>query len=281
VAYLTSTLWTGDAVAASQGGDEAYFRLEPNRREDSEPPAVDETVFADRNGLAVDALLRYAAYTDDERATSYARRARDHVLDELVAGGRVSHYADGPSDLLVDQARVLRGLATSWSVLGEPGPATAVADHTVDALTHDSGAFADGAAVEGEGLLDRALYPLDTNVEAAGALLDVGLLADEPAYVSKARDALAAFAAAADRMGVEVAAYATQAARIQSPTAVRVGTPAGTDLHRAALRLADHEAVVVPDDAGTDTGSARLVVSGETRGRASDPESLSTLLTDE
>jgi uncharacterized protein YyaL (SSP411 family) len=177
---------------------------------------------------------------------------------------------------------VLRGLATSWSVLGEPGPATAIADHAIDTLRDDdSGAFADGPPIEDEGLLDRTLYPLDTNVEVAGALLDLGLLADEPGYVSSARDALAAFAAAADRMGVEVAAYATQAARIQSPTAVRVGTPAGTDLHRAALRLADHEAVVVPDDAGTDAGSARLVVDGETQGRASTPESLAALLTDE
>jgi uncharacterized protein YyaL (SSP411 family) len=282
VAFLTSTLWTGDAFAASQGGDEAYFRLEPSRREDSPAPPVDGTVFADRNGLAVDALLRYAAYTDDERATRYARRARDRVLERLVSGGRVSHYADGPAALLVDQARVLRGLATSWSVLGEPGPATAVADHAIDTLRDDdSGAFADGPPIEDEGLLDRTLYPLDTNVEVAGALLDLGLLADEPGYVSSARDALAAFAAAADRMGVEVAAYATQAARIQSPTAVRVGTPAGTDLHRAALRLADHEAVVVPDDAGTDAGSARLVVDGETQGRASTPESLAALLTDE
>jgi uncharacterized protein YyaL (SSP411 family) len=280
VAYLTSTLWTGEAFAASQGGDEAYFRLEPAERADRSAPSVDGTIYADRNGLAVDALLRYAAYTDDERATRYARLARDHVLDELVSGNRISHCADGEPDLLVDAARLLRGLATSWSVLGEPGPATDVADHVLDVLRDDeSGAFVDGPARSDEGLLDRPLYPLDLNVEVADVLLDLGLLADDPVYVSAARDALSAFAAAAERMGVEVAGYATQAARVRSPTAIRVGTPAGRDLHRAALRLADHESVVVPGDAGTADGTARLVVDGEPRGRATDIDGLESLLT--
>ena len=56
VEYLTTTLWTGDAVAASQGGDPEYFTLEPTDREEADAPRVDDTVFADRNGLAVDGL---------------------------------------------------------------------------------------------------------------------------------------------------------------------------------------------------------------------------------
>lgn len=279
VGYLTTTLWTGEAFAASQGGDEAYFRLEAADREDAEAPAVDGTVLADRNGLAVDALLRFAAATDDERATRYASRARDHLLEHLVDDGRVAHYRAGPTGLLVDQARVLRGLTSAWSVLGEPGPAVDVADHTIGTLQGPSGAFRDRPGTDGPGLLSRPLYPLDTNVELADALLELGLLRGADRYRTAARDALAAFADAAERMGVEVAAYASAVARVRTPTAIRVGDPAGSDLHRAALRLADHEAVVVPDDAETAAGSARLVVDGDERGTAADPAGLASLVT--
>ena len=304
VDYLTTTLWTGDAFAASQGGNEEYFRLEPTEREEADRPRVDETVLADRNGLAVDALLRFAAYTDDDAAIRYARRARDHVVSELVSEGCVTHYHDPGSEetsgtdessesgLLLDQARVLAGLTTSAAVLGESGPARAVADWTLDNLQVESGAFRDGPA-GGSGLLDSPLYPLDTTVECADALLDLALLTGVERYREAARAGIEAFAGASDRMGVEVAQYATVAARLQDPQAIEVGTPAGSDLHRAALRLADHEAVVVPaageretgrsiaDDGTTVAdGEARLVADGAVEGRADSPSALEGLLTE-
>ena len=287
VAYLTTTLWTGNAFGAGQGGDETYFQLEPSERADADPPPVDETVLADRNGLAVDALLRLAAYTDDERATRFARRARDHICEELVDGGKVTHYRDpddgtGPSGLLLDQARVLTGLTTAWSVLGEAGPARAVADWTIDTLQTERGALRDGPA-GGAGLVSEPLFPLDTAVEAADALLDLALLTGEDRYRTAARRAMTAFAGASNRMSVEVAGYAAVVARLHEPRAVQVGTDAGTDLHRAALRLADHESVVVPGaDShanGPATGEARLVVDGAKRGRADTPAALESLLT--
>jgi len=283
VEYLTTDLWTGDAFGASQGGDESYFRLEPTERADADPPPVDDTVFADRNGLAVDALLTYAAYTDDERATRYADRAIEYVCERLVEDGRVTHYepargdADPPAGLLVDQARVLGGLTTAWQVRGRPGPARAVADWTIDALGTDGGGFHDGPT-EPLALLDRPLVPLDTTVEFADALVDLAALTGDDRYRERAREALAAFGNAADRMGVEVAHYASTVSRVLDPRRVEVGADAGTDLHRAALRLADHETVVVP---GVDcAGEARLVVDGEVRGTADSPPSLESLLTD-
>jgi len=282
VEYLTTTLWTGEGFAASQGGDEAYFRLEPAEREAADPPPVDGTVLADRNGLAVDALLRFAAYTDDESATRYARRAREHVCGTLVSEGCVTHHggSDSESGLLLDQARLLTGLTTSWSVLDEPGPARAVADWTLAHLQTGNGAFRDGPA-GGSGLLDRDLYPLDTGVECADALLDIAALTGAERYRAAARDAMSAFAGAADRMGVEVAHYATVAARLREPRAVEIGTGAGSDLHRAALRLADHETVVVPGaDERVPSGRARVVTDGREQGRAGSPAELEELLTD-
>ena len=277
VEYLTTTLWTGDAVAASQGGDPEYFTLEPADREEADAPPVDGTVFADRTGLAVDGLLTFAGYTDDDRASSYARRAREHVCETLVDGGEVRHCDDPDSEagLLADQARLLRGLTTSWQVLGEPGPARAVADWTLQNLQADHGAFLDGRP-GGSGLLDRPLVALDTNVDCADALLDLALLTGEDHYREAARETVDAFANAAERMGVEVAGYATVAARLLEPVAIEVGAPAGDDLHRAALRLADHETVVVP---GADCEGARVVEDGNVTGAADTPAALEGAVT--
>jgi len=299
VEFLTTTLWTGDAVGASQGGDESYFTLEPTDRTDADAPTVDDTVFADRNGLAVDALLRYVAYTDDDTATRYARQAREHVCETLVEDGRVTHYRgdDSEAGLLLDQARLLAGLTTSWAVLGEPGPAEAVADWTLDTLRTDEGAFRDGPA-EGAGLVNRPLYPLDTTVECAEALLDLALLTGEQRYRRAAREALEAFAGAGERMGVEVAHYAGASARLHEPRVIEVATKPGSNLHRAALRLADHETVVAPlvaSDHGTTAGhdpaegkdsalargEARVVTDGTEAGRADTPAGLEALLTGE
>lgn len=281
VEYLTTDLWTGGAFAASQAGDDEYYRMSPTDREDAEPPNVDDTVLADRNGMAAGALLAYAGYTDDERARRYAERALDHVLDDLVEDGEVTHYRTGEetgeSGLLADQAGLLQGLTTAWQVTGEYGEAaTAVADYALDELG-DGGAFRDGTA-EGAGLLDRPLYPLDTNVELADALVDLAALAGEDRYRERAREAIAAFAGAAERMGVEVASYATVASRLQSLRIFRVGAPAGSDLHRAALRVADHEAVVVPAVEDLD-GEAEVVDDGEVTGTAKTPDGLAQLAT--
>ncbi|MFD1585782.1 DUF255 domain-containing protein [Halorientalis brevis] len=285
VDYLTTTLWTGDAFAASQAGSEEYYQLEPTDREDADAPHVDETVLADRNGLAAGALLALHAYTDDERARRYAERALDHVLTELVDDGEVLHFADpetgevGEAGLLLDQARVLEGLTTAWQVTGDHAEdARAIADYTLDELQDADGAFRDGPAA-GAGLCDRALYPLDTNVELADALLDLAALTGEERYRDAARDAVAAFAGAADRMGVEVAGYAAVTSRLQSPRTFRVGTRAGSDLHRAALRIADHEAVVVPG-ADVPDGEVHLFEGGEQVGTADTPDSLADLATD-
>jgi uncharacterized protein YyaL (SSP411 family) len=278
IEYLTTDLWTGEAFAASQGGDEEYSRLEPTEREDATPPPIDDTAFADRNALAADALLTYAAYTDDERASRYAERALEYVRDHLVTDGCVTHYdaPDAPRGLLVDQARVLAGLTTAWQVRGTPGPARAVADWMIEHLRADSGAFRDGP-VEGPGLLDHPLYPLDTTVEAADALLDLALLTDEDRYREVAREAVAAFGNATDRMGVEVAHFGTVASRVLRPQVIEVGTPAGSDLHRGALRLADHETVVVPGADGP--AEARVVTAGTLEGTAGSPGELESLLT--
>lgn len=265
--YLTTDLWTGDAFAGSQAGGD-YYTLQPTEREAADEPVIDERIYADRNGLAVDALFRFGAYSDDERAIRYAERALEYVLDALVDGGVITHCEGGESELLVDSARLLAGLTTAeQAVGGYLDAATAVADHAVDALWEDS--FLDGPRA-GPGMLDRPLRPLETTVELADALVDLAALTGDESYHELARDALATFAGAHDRMSAEVASYGTACARAHyRPLVIETPEP-GSDLHRAAWRVADHEKVVVP----TDRDDAVVLRGGERGVPAETPDEL-------
>ena len=110
----------------------------------------------------------------------------------------------------------------------------------------------------------------------ANALLDLAALTGEGRYRDVAQETVAAFAGAWDRIGVQVAAYGTAAARVlRDPLLVELNDGVGSDLHRAALRVADHEALVVPeaDVADLADGTAR-VSTGETTVEATTPEEL-------
>lgn len=284
----------GQAPGASDENPDAseYYGLDPTDRESADPPEVDLTAFADANAMVADALLTFHAYTDDERARTYAERTLDYLLVELVEDGEVRHF-DAPeseSGLLADQSHLLGALTTARQVLGDEAyldAAREVADYALEHLRDDdSTAFVDGPR-DGPGLLDRPLRPLDHNAEMADALVDLALLTGEDRYRDAAEGAIAAFADGADRFGVQVAAYATAAARLcRDPLVVAVADEAGSDLHRAALRVADHEKVVIPEVTritgreGYEDGSAYVVVEGERSGPATTPEELSQRVAD-
>ncbi|TQQ80071.1 DUF255 domain-containing protein [Halonotius roseus] len=285
--YLTDTLWTGVAVGGSQGPGQgaSYYSGDADERADQPGPRTDLTVFAGGNALAADALLTYHAYTDDDHAREYAERVLDALESDLVDTdtGVVTHYrtddAVGDTDLLEDAARVVSAWTTARQVLGDDEyltVATRVADNALETLGGD-GAFRDGPA-SGVGLCDRPLRPIDTGMEFADGLLDLAAITGEDRYRAAATDAVEAFAGAWDRIGVQVAGYGGVAARLtDGDLVVEVGDPAGSDLHRAALRIADHEAVVISDADGVDAGTAS--VRGH-EGLATTPEELSTQISE-
>ena len=266
--YLTGTLWTGAAIGGSQGPGQgaSYYSGDAGDRADQPGPRTDLTVFAGGNALAADALLTYYAYTDDDHAREYAERILAAVESDLIDtdSGVVTHYrtddAVGEADLLADAARVVTAWSTARQVLGDDdytAVATAVADNALETLG-DGAAFRDGPA-SGDGLCDRPLRPIDTGTEFAEGLLDLAAITGENRYREAAIDAVEAFAGAWDRIGVQVAHYGSIAARLTGgDLVVDVGDPAGSDLHRAALRIADHEAVVVPDAADVEPGTAHV-----------------------
>jgi len=261
VEYLVDALWNGSAFGGSQGPDDGETG-----------PRTDLTAYADSNALAVDALLVLAGYTDAERPQEYARRTLSTLREEFVDDGTVRHWDgadadDAPSHLLDDAARIVAAGTRAAQVLGDGDAlsmARGVADRTIETL-HGDGSFRDGPA-SGPGLLDRPLRPLDSNVAMADALLDLAVLTGEARYREVAHDAVAAFAGAWDRFGVQVAGYGAVAARLRrDPLVIAVGDDAGSDLHRAALRVADHEKVVRPDAADPVSGTAVVSAGGRSR----------------
>ncbi|PSQ06158.1 thioredoxin domain-containing protein [Halobacteriales archaeon QS_6_71_20] len=264
--FLDTELWAGLAYGASVGPD---------------GERVDLSAYAGGNALAADALLTLAAYTDDDRARRSAENALAYLRETLVDDDGTVRHADGEAagtDLLEDVGRVVAAFCRAESVLGEGvDVARAVADRAVDVLG-DEPAFRDGPAA-GPGLLDRPLRPIDSGVEFAGALLDLAALTGEAAYRERAEAAVGAFAGATERMGAQVAVYGSVAARLtRDPLVVDVGAPVGSDLHRAALRVADHEAVVVPDSDRAPTGTA--VLRERDAEPAPTPEALMTRVAD-
>ncbi|WIV67139.1 DUF255 domain-containing protein [Natrialbaceae archaeon AArc-T1-2] len=285
IEYLTTTLWNGEAgaFAGSQApADPETYTLEPSDRESGAEPPVDDTVYAGANALAIDACCTYYGYTDDERARRYAERALEFLRTALLEDGVAFHSHDTdcgePGDerpLLVNQARALAALTTARSVLGADvlETAEAVVETTIDRL-RDGDSFVDGPEA-GVGLCDRPLRPLDSNVEFADALVDLAVLTGENRYRTIARETLEDFAGASDRFGPQVARYGSVATRLcEGPLVVRVADPAGSDLHRAAVRIADHEKVVVPE-ADLEAGSVRVDHGSRRSEPATTPEELS------
>ncbi|WP_254762828.1 DUF255 domain-containing protein [Natrinema marinum] len=281
VEYLTTTLWNDEAEAFANSqapGEDDAHGLDATDRATADEPPVDGGVFAGPNALAIEGLLTYYAYTDDERARQYAERALETLRGDLLDDGVVAHglAADGDAaPLLANQARALAALTTAASTLETDvlADATAVADATIDRL-HDEDSFLDGPAA-GVGLCDRPLRPLDSNVAFADGLLELAVLTGEDRYREFARETLEAFAGASDRFGVQIARYATVVSRLlEGPLVIRVAADPGSDLHRAALRMADHEKVVVPD-AALETGTAQVERGDRVSASAETPNELS------
>lgn len=269
---LTGPLWVDCAVAGSRG--------DPEDTGAPSPDAVDRTILADRNALAATGLLWQYAYTDDGPAGRHATRILE-TLATLTDDGLVAHHdaADAPRGLLTDQARLLEARVTAAQVLGTEHleDARTVADATIESLGTDRGACVDGVPT-GPGLLSRPLRPLDANAAFADALLTLAELTEDHHYRSTAVGMLSSFAGAAERIGVQAALYGRATSRaVEGPLVIVVADDPGSDLHRAALRVADHEKVVVPQ-AGDRAGAAWLRTAEGPTERVESPGALEALV---
>ncbi len=172
-------------------------------------PSVDKTIFADLNGMMIDAYLTAYERLGDRGALASARAILDSLLDDLRdSSGVFAHYRqDGrlrEIGLLADQAWMGRALVHAYVVtLDEKYLAAAekLADYIRSNLTADDGGLINAPA--GHTLVQKSAGPTrswedspsrSASSVAAHMLADLGYLTGRGEYVASARKVLESFA---------------------------------------------------------------------------------------
>jgi uncharacterized protein YyaL (SSP411 family) len=233
--------------AGSQDADEHYYSLDAAGREQTQAPYVDRRVYTAWNASLGIAYLE-------------AGRETGHLLDALFKhayrkGEGMSH-TEGASGQLADQVWSLwaavrayqHGLGDRWL-----GTARDLAEHIEDRYADaERGGYLDHSGGDELGRLGERIKPLAENSIAAMALMELDVLAGDPAssYRERARRALESVAALPRSYGLMAAVFARALDRL--PHAIKVTTRNRTlaDAARAA-----HPYVVIDP-----TGDDRAVV---------------------
>jgi uncharacterized protein YyaL (SSP411 family) len=248
--WMSATLLDEEtgAFRGSQDADPTYARLRSlEARRAHGTPACDPTIFANWNASAVTALLKAAMVLEEERWRRQAMRTLDFLLDALFEPGvGMYHYWDGSPHLpgmLGDQAYVLNALVSASQYTGETrylGPATQLADLSIEHLRSDTGAFYDTRFdPQAHGVLRLRDRSILDNAVMAEALLRLSRLVHDPDYADCAKDALAAFVNDYKRYGHYVAGYARAVDLLyHEPVQVTVVGPADAPGTRALVSAA-------------------------------------------
>ena len=234
--------------------------LEVRRRRPA--PSVDRTVFADLNGMLIDAYLATWERLGDESARETAIATLNHLLATLRdAAGVFAHYrhdGDGPGQpgglrqvgLLADQAWMARALLHAYTATADRKyveAAATLADYILRTLTTRGGGFLGGPAPASpqpwEPAAMQAWEDSPTRSAASVAahvLLDLAYLAGDQRYAAAARKALAGLAGGADRRwGTFLAGYAAALDRlVHGPRTVVIAGPAEDKALRALAAAA-------------------------------------------
>lgn len=248
--------------------DEAQFarRVEQARaklldaRRKRTAPAVDRTIFADANGMLIDALLTAWRRLGHAQAKDMALAKLDCVLADLRDWrGVFAHYRQGGQldgvGLLADQAWMGRALVHAYTVT--------LRQEYLDAAAQAARYIAMNLASDDGGLLNlpAPAENLPTTVQpsrgwedsptrsaasvAADLMTDLGYLLGDARLAAAGAKALASFAGGVDRgWGTFLAGYALSLDRLlHGPRSIVVVAPAG-DAGLAALSDAANHAYI-------------------------------------
>ena len=205
------------AFYGSQDADPTYAHKSTiAARRAAGPPAVDKTIFANWNAIAVSALFKASSVLGDERYSEMALETLDFLLRELYDDKLgMYHYWDGRPHLLGllgDQAYTLRALIDAVQFSSENrflDVACELASITIERYKSPSGAFFDthyDPSASGE--LRRRNRSILENSVIAEALLRLAHFTRDKDYEDAGREALESFAVDYKRYGHFVAGYA-------------------------------------------------------------------------
>lgn len=250
VRWMLATLWGDRSLGGSQDADEAYYSLPRTHR--GIPPAVDPTVYAGWNGLAVSALVLAAAAWERPGLASLAADVGESLFIRMDESGRIERTPGGPRGLLSDQAEVAEGWLWLYQRTGDRRwrvAAERALTWARDNLHAAEGGYYD-AVPGGVGLLRRGRRPMPANTSFAEACWRLGALTGDDAWLAVARSAADAALDEGEAFGFMAANAAAIRARLdrravvvkvfQAP-ALRGHALCG-DAHVLALNLDEAEA---------------------------------------
>lgn len=186
-------------------------------------PAVDKTIYSDRNGMLISAYLEAWKVLEDEQARVFALKTLDLLLQEAYRKGQGMYHAyfEGQArlpGLLNDQAQMAHALLDAFEVTGEERYIRIARDLMDYAITHlwDSkeGGFFD--RVEAGKTLPALEHPQkdfeddptsSPNGVAASVLDRLAYLTNDERYGQKALQTMQAFAGSAGEYGNFAASY--------------------------------------------------------------------------
>ncbi|HOD83344.1 MAG: hypothetical protein BWX88_04815 [Planctomycetes bacterium ADurb.Bin126] len=241
------------------GEEELKRRVEAGRRRllqarlERPAPAVDRTVFADLNGMLIDACLTAWQRLGRNDARDDALAALDALLNDLRDGrGVFAHYRDECGlrrvGALADQAWMLRALLHATAATSEDRyleAARKLADYVLAELTESDGAFRNlPAGATGPAAVPPLRAWEDSPVRSAASvaaqgLIDLAHLTGQTRYGQAGRRALDSLTGAVSRQwGAFLAGWAQAVEQaLRGPRTVTViGTPADP----IARDLSDH-----------------------------------------
>ena len=187
-------------------------------------PLVDQTMYADRNGMLISAYLEAFQVLGDEHAKAFALKTLDLLLRAAYREGQGMYHAyfEGQArvpGLLNDQVQMANASLKAFEVTGEQWYLTEAKDLMDYAIVtlwdSQAGGFfdrapqADALAVLGRPVKDISDNPTASPNGVAAVVLDrLASLTNRQDYAQKARETLEAFAGSAQRRGRFIAAYA-------------------------------------------------------------------------
>lgn len=193
-------------------------------RKKRKSPFIDRTIFSDRNGLTISALVEASLVLKERKYLDAATSAAEFIMDKMVDGrGTVAHAFSGTAvtydGLLDDQVYFGTALLDIFDVMRSDEHldlAERIAQALLDEFEdEDAGGFFDRpVGSQGEGLLSTKRKPIDDSPIPSGnsgaAIFFDRLFAatENREYFNVADRTMKAFAGAADSFSIYVANFA-------------------------------------------------------------------------
>ena len=240
----------------SQDAEEHYYSMDGDERAQTPPPFVDRRIYTSWNAALGIAYLDASRRLDRPELREHATKLLEALFRSAYRRDEGMHHAEGVGGQLTDQVWSLwaavrahqAGLGDQWL------PASLDLAAHIDKRYGDpnAGGYFDHARSDALGRLAEPIKPLVENSIAAMGLVELDILAGDPAapHRERARRALESVAALPRQYGLMAAIFARALDRMSHAIKVTTSNP---ELARAAT-LAHPYAVIDP------SGDRRAVV---------------------